>query len=71
MLGWAARLHEMGLPVAHNQYHKHGGYLAEKADLPGFTWQEHQQMAALNSVRLRKFALKEFVVLPLWVRPGA
>ena len=47
MLDWAARLHEIGLSVAHNQYHKHGAYLAEKADLPGFSWQEQQQLAAL------------------------
>ena len=30
-LSWAARLHEVGLDVAHNQYHKHGAYLLEHA----------------------------------------
>jgi exopolyphosphatase/guanosine-5'-triphosphate,3'-diphosphate pyrophosphatase len=46
MLGWAARLHEIGLVVAHNQYHKHGAYLMAKADLPGFSLQEQQLLAA-------------------------
>ncbi|HJW81289.1 MAG TPA: exopolyphosphatase [Acidiferrobacterales bacterium] len=71
MLGWAARLHELGLTVAHNQYHKHGGYLAEKADLPGFTWQEQQQLAALIRGHRRKFPLEVFELLPLAARPGA
>jgi len=71
MLGWAARLHEIGLTVAHNQYHKHGGYLAEKADLPGFTWQEQQQLAALIRGHRRKFPLEVFGMLPLAARPGA
>jgi len=38
-LGWAARLHEIGLDIAHNQYHKHGAYILGHADLPGFSRQ--------------------------------
>jgi exopolyphosphatase / guanosine-5'-triphosphate,3'-diphosphate pyrophosphatase len=40
MLAWAARLHEIGVMVAHSQYQKHGAYLLRNADLPGFTRQE-------------------------------
>jgi exopolyphosphatase/guanosine-5'-triphosphate,3'-diphosphate pyrophosphatase len=64
LLDWAARLHEIGLSVAHNQYHKHGAYLAEKADLPGFSWQEQQQLAALIRGHRRKFPLEVFDALP-------
>jgi len=64
MLDWAARLHEIGLSVAHNQYHKHGAYLTEKADLPGFSWQEQQQLAALIRGHRRKFPLEVFEALP-------
>jgi exopolyphosphatase/guanosine-5'-triphosphate,3'-diphosphate pyrophosphatase len=71
ILGWAARLHEIGLTVAHNQYHKHGAYLAEKADLPGFSWQEQQQLAALIRGHRRKFPLDVFEMLPMASRPGA
>lgn len=71
MLGWAARLHEIGLTVAHNQYHKHGAYLAEKVDLPGFSWQEQQQLAALIRGHRRKFPLEVFEMLPLVSRPIA
>src|SRR3546814_2675616 len=29
MLGWAARLHEVGLVIAHSQYHVHGPYVLD------------------------------------------
>ncbi len=35
-MSWAARLHEIGLDVSHSQYQKHGAYLLEHADMPGF-----------------------------------
>ncbi|WP_022964754.1 exopolyphosphatase [Halopseudomonas pelagia] len=47
MLCWAARAHEVGLDIAHNQYHKHGAYLIEHADLAGFSRQEQQALALL------------------------
>ncbi|SDT89467.1 exopolyphosphatase [Halopseudomonas salegens] len=47
MLRWAARVHEVGLDIAHSQYHKHGAYLIEHADLPGFSRQEQQVLALL------------------------
>jgi exopolyphosphatase/pppGpp-phosphohydrolase len=33
-LEWAARLHEIGLDVAHSGYRQHGAYLLENADHP-------------------------------------
>lgn len=47
LLRWAARVHEVGLDIAHSQYHKHGAYLIEHADLPGFSRQEQQSLALL------------------------
>lgn len=46
-LGWAARLHEVGLDVSHAHYHRHGGYLVEHADLPGFPQEEQKLLAVL------------------------
>ncbi|NOY67250.1 MAG: exopolyphosphatase [Gammaproteobacteria bacterium] len=34
---WAATLHEVGLSIAHNQYHRHGEYMVSNADLMGFS----------------------------------
>ena len=36
ILRWAARLHEIGLDVAHSGYHRHGAYLLANADMAGF-----------------------------------
>ncbi len=60
MLEWAARLHEIGLSVAHNQFHRHGAYLLTYADLAGFSRQEQQLLAALVRGHRRKFPGLEF-----------
>jgi len=46
-LGWAASLHEIGLSVAHADYHKHGAYILEHADMPGFTREDQALLAFL------------------------
>ena len=44
---WAARLHETGLTIAHNGYHKHSAYVIANADMPGFSKAEQQRLAFL------------------------
>jgi len=46
LLSWAAKVHEIGLDIAHYHYHKHGAYLIEHSDLAGFS-REDQHMLAL------------------------
>lgn len=46
-LEWAARLHEVGLIVSQTGYHKHGAYLVEYTDMPGFTTREQRNMSKL------------------------
>lgn len=55
LLSWAARLHEIGLSIAHTGYHKHGAYLLEHADLPGFSRREQALLALLVRAHRRKF----------------
>lgn len=55
MCGWAARLHEIGLDIAHSQYHKHGAYVLENADMPGFSRQEQRLLSALVRAHRRRF----------------
>jgi len=64
MLNWACRVHEIGLAVSHNSFHKHGAYILSNADLPGFTRQQQALLAALVRAHRRKFADNEFAVLP-------
>lgn len=60
VLRWAARLHEIGLVIAHSGYQKHGAYLLENSDLPGFSRREQSLLAALVRGHRRKFPLSEF-----------
>ncbi|HEV7801194.1 MAG TPA: exopolyphosphatase, partial [Burkholderiales bacterium] len=46
-LGWAAKLHEIGISVAYSGYHKHSAYILEKADMPGFSRNEQMQLSLL------------------------
>jgi exopolyphosphatase/guanosine-5'-triphosphate,3'-diphosphate pyrophosphatase len=47
MLQWAARLAEIGLSVAHAQYHKHSAYILSNADMPGFSRMEQARLARI------------------------
>jgi exopolyphosphatase/guanosine-5'-triphosphate,3'-diphosphate pyrophosphatase len=54
ILSWAARLHEIGLSISHDQYHKHGAYLLTYSDLAGFSRQEQTLLATLVRSHRRK-----------------
>ena len=47
LLDWAARLAEVGLSIAHAQYHKHSAYVLSNADMPGFSRIEQQRLARI------------------------
>jgi exopolyphosphatase/guanosine-5'-triphosphate,3'-diphosphate pyrophosphatase len=44
---WAALLHEIGYTVSHIGFHKHGAYILENADMPGFSATEQRKLALL------------------------
>ena len=46
-LRWAARLHEIGCLVAHDDAHKHGAYILAHADAPGFSVPELERLSTL------------------------
>lgn len=65
LLGWSARLHEIGLAVSHSQYHKHSAYLAENSDLPGFSRQDQRLLAILLLGLRNKFPVAALAELQL------
>lgn len=67
VLSWAARLHEIGLDVSHSHYHKHGAYLLEYADMPGFPQDEQRTLAAVVGAHRRKVNVESLQDLtPPW-----
>ncbi len=66
-LSWAARLHEIGIGIAHSGFHKHGAYILENGDMPGFGRRDQSRLAAL--VRASRGGLDKLghgVGDPLW-----
>ena len=55
-LAWAAALHEIGISIAHNGYHKHSAYVIANADMPGFSRMEQSQLARLVLAHRGKLA---------------
>lgn len=71
MLSWAARLHELGLTIAHSQYQVHGAYVIAHSDIAGFSRQEQQFLAALVRAHRRKVPRSAFEALPDRLLPAA
>lgn len=68
-LKWTARLHEIGLDVSHSGYHRHGAYLLENADMPGFPREEQRLLARVVGAHRRKLMLEGVEELvPPWDR---
>ena len=63
-LSWAAQLHEIGLDVSYGGYHKHGAYLAANADMPGFSREDQEILAALIRFHRRKLGAAPFPDVP-------
>ena len=64
MLSRAARLHEIGLAIAHSGHHAHGGYILEHSDISGFSQQEQRFLAALVRTHRRGVPKSAFEMVP-------
>jgi exopolyphosphatase/guanosine-5'-triphosphate,3'-diphosphate pyrophosphatase len=66
-LRWASRLHEIGLDIAHAQYHRHGAYLLQYGDMPGFPREEQRLLAVLVGGHRRKLNREQYEdLVPPW-----
>ncbi len=63
ILRWSAKIHEIGLSIAHSNFHKHGSYLVENSDLPGFSRQEQKVFWALIRSHRRRIKPHRFIDL--------
>lgn len=71
MLSRAARVHELGLAIAHSQYHVHGAYVLENSDIAGFSQQEQRVLAALVRTHRRNIPKSAFDAIPDRLLVGA
>jgi exopolyphosphatase/guanosine-5'-triphosphate,3'-diphosphate pyrophosphatase len=54
LLRRAAYLHEIGLAISHGSYHRHGAYLLEHSDVPGFSKVDQLRLSFLVGLHRRK-----------------
>jgi exopolyphosphatase/guanosine-5'-triphosphate,3'-diphosphate pyrophosphatase len=47
LVEWAGMLHEVGMSISHAGFHKHGAYILQNADMPGFSAGEQGRLALL------------------------
>lgn len=64
MLRRACLLHEIGLAISHSRYHKHGSYIVENSDMPGFSKKDQQLLWSLVRTHRRQFKPHRFDNLP-------
>jgi exopolyphosphatase/guanosine-5'-triphosphate,3'-diphosphate pyrophosphatase len=67
-LEWAASVHEIGMAVAHAQYHRHGAYLIANSDMAGFSRQNQDRLALLVRCHRRKYPVDEIALVPVGER---
>lgn len=71
MLTWAATLHEVGLDISHDGFQRHGAYIVENADMPGFPRAEQLFLAFLIENQRRELKLGGLKRLPPdWREPA-
>lgn len=56
LLIWASQIYEIGNTISHTQHHKHGAYMIEHSDLPGFTNRAKALLATIVRLHRRRLA---------------
>ena len=62
-LHWAARLHELGLAISYRGYHRHGAYVVDYSNMPGFSRQEQHILATLIQGHRKRLPLERLETL--------
>ena len=60
LLGWACELHEIGVQISGQHYHRHGSYVIANGALRGFSRQQQAQLALLVRSHRRSFPAMAF-----------
>jgi exopolyphosphatase/guanosine-5'-triphosphate,3'-diphosphate pyrophosphatase len=70
-LEWASLLHEIGLDIAHANFHEHGAYVVGHADMPGFPRSEQKLLAFLIANQRKRPSDDRLRALPKrWRKPA-
>ena len=70
-LDWATRLPQIGLDISHDGFQRHGAYVAEHADMPGFPRAEQRFLAFLIGSQRHQIDMQRRKELPRAWRDSA
>lgn len=70
-LHFAARVHEIGLVIAHSQHHQHASYVLANSDMAGFTRLEQQVLATIVRGHRRGIPVNALKLIPARAAPQA
>ena len=63
-VAWAAQLHEIGLDISHDGFERHGAYVAQHADMPGFPRSEQLLLSFLIASQRSDIKRVQLKLLP-------
>ena len=61
-IDWASALHEVGMSISQNGYHKHSAYILSNADMPGFSKPDQTTLSMLVLAHTGKLGKVENLV---------
>ena len=59
LLEWGALLHEVGLNISYQAFHKHSAYILRYTNMPGFNNEQQQVLATLARFQRKTLKLNE------------
>ena len=59
-LRWAAALHEIGLSLSFTGHHRHGAYIVRNSEMPGFSRDDQELLAALIETHRQRLRPERF-----------
>ncbi len=70
-LRWAADLHEIGLSLSFSGHHRHGAYIVRNSEMPGFSRDDRELLAALIQSHRQRLEPERFASLTVVGRKAA
>lgn len=59
LLGWGALLHEVGLSISYQRFHRHSAYILLHTNMPGFNQEQQMVLSALARFQRKSLKLNE------------
>ncbi|USD65767.1 exopolyphosphatase [Vibrio sp. SCSIO 43136] len=66
LLGWTALLHEVGLSISYQGFHRHSEYILRNTNMPGFNREQQEVLATVARFQRKALKLKEMPELTLF-----